>query len=268
MTRQAHPHLSLIIAVYKNIAALDLIFKSLERQSFKTFEVIVAEDNDEVDMFNFIKNARKTHDFTIKHITQPDNGFRKCKALNEAIRQSETDYLVFIDGDCLLHPKFLEEHFKNKENKTALWGRRVMLSERLTEKIYRSTEGEHPDLNFINLLLHNCKRLDAALYLPFLPAKKTQKAAIWGCNWSIHKTDLEAVNGFDEDYEQAGIGEDTDVEWRLLAQGIVLKKIKNRAIQYHLHHKTHYSDTAEVESILEKKKKNNIVYVKNGLKKL
>jgi hypothetical protein len=39
-------NISLIIAVYKNIDFLDLVLRSVARQSMTDFEVIIAEDND------------------------------------------------------------------------------------------------------------------------------------------------------------------------------------------------------------------------------
>ena len=41
------------------------------------------------------------HRFPIKHIWQEDIGFRKPRILNETVRQSSGDYLIFIDGDCM-----------------------------------------------------------------------------------------------------------------------------------------------------------------------
>jgi hypothetical protein len=91
-----------------------------------------------------------------------------------------------------------------------------MLSEKKSKKILKiEKESEFkvtiklPTL--FSLLITGCGRLDAALYLPFVPAPIEKKSGIWGCNWSIHKKDLYAVNGFDEDYVAAGIGEDTDI---------------------------------------------------------
>jgi glycosyltransferase involved in cell wall biosynthesis len=318
------PALSLIIAVYKNISALDLILRGLEEQSFRDFEVIIAEDNDGIEMKNFIKTAQKRHFFTIKHIFQADNGFRKDKALNKAVAISEADYTVFIDGDCILHKHFLKAHFENREDGLALFGRRVMLSEKMTTGLYNNSFFTIPkviapygrlvirneqkklfgkglvnrfliffskkiknlftkplpktsfirqndkrtlldSITYFKMLITHCKRMDCAFYLPFLPSPIQTTTGIWGCNWSIHKKHLIAVNGFDEDYVKPGFGEDTDIEWRLFQHGIKLKKIKYKAIQYHLHHKENYADTLENEKLMLKKRIDRKVFCKNGL---
>ncbi len=274
--------LSLIIAVYKNIAALELIFDTLSLQSFKNFEVIVAEDNDDAVMKVFIAAAQQKYFFPILHVSQPDIGFRKTHALNAALRLAQTDYIVFIDGDCLLHRHFLKQHYLLRENQIALFGRRVMMSEKISEKIL-THENEYtrqvlltdkksdyksniklPTL--LSLLITGCGRLDAALYLPFMPAPIEKESGIWGCNWSIHKKNLYSVNGFDEDYVAAGIGEDTDIEWRLKKNGVQLKKIKFHALQYHLYHSENYSDTAKNEQLMVKKIEAGLFFCKNGLR--
>ncbi len=257
--------LSLIIAVYKNIPALDLILRGLEKQSFKDFEVIVAEDNEGLEMHHFIKNAQKQYGYPIKHISQPDNGFQKNKALNKSVAAAAAGYLVFIDGDCIPHKYFLKAHFDNRHEGYALFGRRVMLSKELTNYLFQHKKLE--SLSISNLIIKGCKRLDSALYLPFLPATIHQSSSIWGCNWSIHKKDLIAVNGFDEDFVLPGYGEDTDIEWRLFRTGIKLKKIKNKAIQYHLKHKENYADTLENEKLMLKKQAEGKFFCENGLSK-
>jgi len=257
--------LSLIIAVYKNIDALNLIFESLQSQSFKNFEVIVAEDNDCPFMRDFISSQKIKFAFPIKHVQQPDKGFRKCAALNAAIKITTFDYLVFIDGDCLLHRYFLRAHFENREKKIALWARRVMLSPLLTNKIYSTHSLSF--LNLPNLIIFGASRLDCALYLPALPTPISTASHIWGCNWSIFKEDILNVNGFDEDYIAAGVGEDTDIEWRLLRSGIQLKKIKFQALQYHLHHAENYSSTNTNETLMQQKIKLGAVFCKNGIVK-
>lgn len=257
--------LSLIIAVYKNIPALDLILRGLEKQSFRDFEVIISEDNEAEDMRQYVSQAQKNYFFPIQHISQPDKGFRKDMALNKSVALSGADYLVFIDGDCIPHKHFLKAHVDNKQEGIALFGRRVMLSETLTQKLYDSKKLSA--LNVFNLLFTKCRRLDAACYLPFLPTPIQQTTGIWGCNWSIHKKHIIAVNGFDEDYMLPGYGEDTDIEWRLFEIGIKLKKIKNQAIQYHLYHKENYSDTLENEKLMLKKRAQGNFFCENGLAK-
>ena len=260
------PELSLIIAVYKNIPALDLILRGLEEQSFRDFEVLIAEDNDGFEMKNFITTVQERHFFTIKHISQPDKGFQKDKALNKAVALSATDYLVFIDGDCMLHKHFLKVHFENRQEGSALFGRRVMLSPKMTKRLYDVTRTNSPCyLTYYELFITHCKRMDCALYLPFLPSPIQTTTGIWGCNWSIPKKHLIAVNGFDEDYIKPGFGEDTDIEWRLFQYGIKLKKIKYKAIQYHLHHKENYADTLENEKLMLKKRIEGKVFCENGL---
>lgn len=259
------PQLSLIIAVYKNIPALDLILRGLQNQSFKDFEVIIAEDNDGAEMQNFIENARQQFFFPIKHISQPDNGFQKDKALNKSVAVAAADYLVFIDGDCIPHRHFLKAHFENRTEGYALFGRRVMLSEKFTNTLARNEA--NPAINIFNLIVTRCKRIDCAFYLPFLKNKIQTITAIWGCNWSIHKKHIVDVNGFDEDYLKPGYGEDTDIEWRLFKIGIQLKKIKNKAIQYHLHHRENYADTLENEKLMLKKQAAGKFFCENGLSK-
>lgn len=259
------PKLSLIIAVYKNIAALDLILRGLQNQSFKDFEVIVAEDNDNIAMSDFVEKVQKQYVYPIKHISQPDHGFQKDKVLNKAVAMAAADYVVFIDGDCIPHQHFLKAHFENRVENFALFGRRVMLSEKFTQRILQTKA--LASINIFKLIITGCQRLDCAIYVPFLHNTVQTITGIWGCNWSIHKKHLIAVNGFDEDFIKPGYGEDTDIEWRLLKTGIKLLKIKHKAIQYHLHHKENYIDTLENEKLMLKKQAAGNFFCENGLSK-
>lgn len=56
-----------------------------------------------------------------------------------------------------------------------------------------------------------------------------------GCNYSVARTDLLAINGFDEEYEGYG-REDTDVELRLQNYGLRIKSLKGIALQFHVWH--------------------------------
>lgn len=252
------PETTLIISIYNNLKALELIFMSLGRQYKPGFlEVIIAEDNDSSLTKNFIIEQAKHLQFPILHLQQADDGFRKCAMLNKAVERARGEYLIFIDGDCILHPKFIYQHRRFKQKGYALYGRRVMLSQSLTQKLYQRKDLKL--LNIFQFILHQCKRLDAAWYLPFLSPK--QKIGIWGHNWSIHKSDILSVAAYDATYTSAGIGEDTDIEWRLVETGIKFLRYKNKVVQYHLWHPENYQSTEAVQAKLEDKKVN---YKKTG----
>jgi glycosyltransferase involved in cell wall biosynthesis len=244
---------SLIIAYYKNLPALELIFKALLVQSNKNFEVIVAEDAQDEETLKFITEWRAKVKFTIRHVSQPDQGFRKTKILNSAIKVSSYENLIFLDGDCIPHKHFIEAHTKSRTTGFALFGRRVMLSKNKSDQLL---ENKIPVLpNFFELKLTNAKKTKYSFYLPFI--KQERDEGIWGCNWSIAKNELLAIGGFDESYVHAGIGEDVDIEWRLKENGIKLLSIRFGAIVYHLHHAENY-DTVAVQkgyAILNAKKK-------------
>src|SRR5688572_21265186 len=109
-----------------------MILAALERQSFKNFEVVIADDGSKAEVVHEIKEIQTKSPLQIQHIWHEDIGFRKTKILNESIRKSNSDYLIFIDGDCIPHHKFVEEHFANREENFLLAGRRVNLSAKLS----------------------------------------------------------------------------------------------------------------------------------------
>ena len=123
---------SIIAAFYNNIKYLKLVLAGFERQTEKDFEFIIADDGSREEIVKEIEKISSNYSFRIKHIWHPDNGFRKNKILNQAILASSSDYLIFIDADCVPHSKFVEEHLKEKQNNVVLTGRRVNLSQKLT----------------------------------------------------------------------------------------------------------------------------------------
>ena len=255
---------SLIIAYYKNINSLNLILESLKLQSNLNFEVIIAEDDNDVATKNYVKEKSLTLPYTLMHVCQlEDKGFRKNQMLNEAISVSNGELIVFIDGDCIPHKHFIKEYLNNASEKKILFGRRVMLSKIVSDNLLNTINFKH--LSFINLIKSKSKHIEEALYIPFGFALK--KKALCGCNWGILKKHLVEVNGFDEDYQRAGVGEDVDIEWRLLQNGLTLKSLKFKAIVYHLYHVRTYSEDGVQNNykMLKEKKDRNNIYCLNGL---
>ena len=113
---------TVIISVYKDTESLALILKSLKNQSIKASEIIVSEDGNSEEMKSFLKDYP-----TVKHVFQEDQGWQKNKALNNALRHSEGEYLIFLDGDVIPYHHFIKEHINASESKKVLMGKRIEL---------------------------------------------------------------------------------------------------------------------------------------------
>lgn len=210
------PKVTLIIPFYNGLDWLEMIFVALGKQTFKDFEVIVADDGSREEVVRRLKELMAVQPFPVIHLWQEDEGFRKNLMLNKCVVRSQADYLVFLDGDCIPHRKFVEEHYRMRREGYALAGRRVDLPARISEKM-------------------SCGRVAAPHFeRRFL---RQRYAGIIGCNFSISKSDLLKANGFDERYVNPGTGEDTDLEDRLGRLGIRPLVMNHCMVVYHKHHK-------------------------------
>ncbi|MDB1122450.1 glycosyltransferase [Vibrio algarum] len=262
---------SIIISFYNNTKALGLILTALESQK-DNFEVIIADDGSNDDAVKYVKDKIVTSPFAIKLVSQKDNGFRKNRILNKAISISSSEYLIFIDGDCIPQTNFVEDHLSNSEKGYLLNGRRVDLPEELGEELYTQANPEsffaRNNLKVLALYLtskgKNIEkgfRIKNKILLAFLNRKDK---GIVGCNFSAFKSDLVLVNGFDNTYEAASIGEDTDIEFRMRGVGIKVKNVFYQANILHLMHKE-LPRTQAVLDIFEVTKKTQQYIALNGL---
>jgi glycosyltransferase involved in cell wall biosynthesis len=236
---------SLIVAVYKDIEALKLIIEAMREQTYRDFEVIVAEDNDAPQMREYIASIEGIE---VKHTFQEDRGVRKSRSVNNAILKAQGDYLIFIDGDCVPYTTFVESHVLLSEKSTALSGRRFNLGPAFSKRL-RSGELHPAELErsvFTNFFA--LKRdvqeghLEAGIYINpkrwfykrFFQGKK--QVSLLGCNYSCFKEDMVRINGIDESYGPSPVADDTDIEWRLRKAGITIKSCKFAANVFHLFH--------------------------------
>lgn len=258
--------ISLIISYYRSLPNLRLILHALEKQSYKDFEVILAEDDESDDLPAFLTKHKHDFPFPVHHIHQPDDGFRKCRILNEAIRQSNAEFLVFLDGDCIPHPHFMMQYMLNAAQGYIFYGRRVMLGESISHKLlYRKIKNPPA---FWAILSSDSQKIKEGIYSPGFPLSM-KKRGMKGANWGVMKKHLYEVNGFDEDYMHAGVGEDVDIAWRLRSIGLHMKSMKNKAIVYHLFHHRTYSQEGVHHNyhLLADKKKHQGSFCLNGLVK-
>lgn len=266
---------SVIISFYNRIDYLELVLAGFVKQSYKNFEIIIADDGTPKSITeNLLRDARFSG-LSIKHVWQEDIGFRKNKILNSAVQNADGEYLIFIDGDCIPHPKFVEEHLNYSQKKNVLTGRRVNLSEKYTSKLtYRKVLKGAPENQLLKLIAGGIfgKSFDVEKgfyfkgdYLRKFFNRKNR--GLLGCNFSLFKSDILDINGFDERYEAPSIGEDSDVQFRLELIGIKIKSLNNIAVQYHLYHKLQPRPQKNL-LLFDLVKKENSPFTKHGIKKL
>lgn len=247
---------SLIISAYKDARNLECILACLARQTRQGFEIIVSEDGCSGEIRATLQHASLESLF-IQHLTQEDQGFRKNRALNRAVLAARTEHLIFIDGDCAPPNTFIQAHIESAEANAICAGRRVELGPGWSEKlrkepalIDRLSTNYGYTLAGPSIWSDSSKNYESGFRSKLLqrlhPKKKLN---LVGCNFSCNKAALERINGFDESYEAPGLGEDTDVQWRLEAQGYRMKNIKFLAPLFHLHHPRTYGYSRKNEQI-------------------
>jgi glycosyltransferase involved in cell wall biosynthesis len=231
--------MSLIVAVYNRPLALEMIFASLVHQTFADFEVLVADDGSGPQIRDVIARYQPKLRLPIVHVRHEHDGFRKTIIVNKAASLAAAPYLVFVDGDCILHHRFLERHFRRRSLGAVLSGRRVELSPAFTARLsiedVQSRNLESP-LFWWRGASEKARR--RGLYLPFVfRARKLldKRYRILGCNFSLHKSAFCSVNGYDERILGRGM-EDSNLNERLLLRGCSVYCIAGEALQYHLYH--------------------------------
>ncbi|HEC43243.1 MAG TPA: glycosyltransferase [Bacteroides sp.] len=269
------PGLSLIISFYNKLDNLRLILASLELQSFSDFEVIIADDGSSGKVTAELEDIIQSNKINIRHVWHEDDGWRKNIILNKAIVASRSDYLVFIDGDCILHQRCLEEHYSHRMEKWIIAGRRVNLSPRLSDEITPSkiTKGRLWGSYMLRMAWDSLRNKNIhsenAIYLrsPFLRSRINRKdKGVLGSHFSLYKKDIMEVNGFDERFLHPAVGEDTDLEFRLRRNGMKVQTLKHIAIQYHLYHAILPREESNLR-IMEENNMQEVTYTPYGIRK-
>lgn len=250
---------SLIITTYEMPEHLKLVCANLKRQSCPEFEVIFCDDGSGPSTAEVISEFSQQTTLAVQRVWQEHHGFRKCKILNQALLKARGKTLIFLDGDCVPHRRFVEDHLMLQEEGVYLAGRRVEIGPELSSRISPSWVEEgyfdwpHPSLvwsmwrgdsEFLNRSIRfGSPRLRSWLGMNRIDDLK-------GCNYSVPRKVMEALNGFDESYEGYG-REDTDVELRLQNYGLKIKSLKGLALQFHIWHPRREFTPANEELLAE-----------------
>jgi len=230
------PSSTLLIATYNWPQALELTLMSVMRQKVMPDEVIIADDGSTEKTKQLVESFQHKFPVSLRHIWQPDEGFRLGQIRNKAIAAATGEYLIQIDGDLILHPDFVKDHLQAARAGCFIGGSRVLLDENFSRQIFQSKQ-----LN-ISMFQKGVRNKLNALHAPavarLIELFKKEKGLynLRGCNMSFWKKDLLAVNGYNESITGWG-REDTELVIRLYNKDISRVYFKLQGIVYHLYHK-------------------------------
>lgn len=229
---------SLIITTYNRPDALVRVLQSVLQQTHLPNEILVADDGSTSDTAQVVAQIAQVSPIPIIHIWQHDDGFRAAQIRNRAIAAAKSEYIILIDGDMLLHPKFIIDHIRVAQPNVFIQGSRVLLSLELTQKVLANP--------LSNPCIFSCfqagvmKKLSAIRCIGLsclLAAHRNQQyKAIKSCNMSFFRCDALRVNGFNNQFVGWG-REDSEFVARLYHSGVQRVNLKWAGLAYHLWHK-------------------------------
>lgn len=214
---------SIIICFYERLQHLRYCLDSLTFSQDDFDEVVISDDGSSPETVNELKELISNYDFPIRHVWQPKKGFRVAAARNNGIRNAQGDYLIFFDCDFLILPGTVKEHTRRAKLGRFVAGNCKYLSECQTENIFKTSldanqlEELYNSIPDDNLQREHRKFLKRTFWMR-LHLMSPRKQSLGG-HFSIHRTDIEKINGYDENYIGWG-GEDEDLGIRLVMAGI------------------------------------------------
>lgn len=266
---------SVVISTYNSEVWLEKVLWSFNKQTVKNFEVVIADDGSNFKTEQLIDRIKKEGCYPIQHIWHEDNGFQKTIILNKATVACKSDYLVYIDGDCIARQDFLQVHLDKREEGYFLSGGYFKLPMNISQLITKEdiTLQNCFDINWLKqhglkTSFKNNKITSKGLKEKLLNALTPTKPTWNGHNASGWKSDILLANGFDERMQYGG--EDRELGERLINRGLKAKKIRYSAICLHLDHDRGYVKPEMIKKNLKIRaitKKEKVIRTPFGIEK-
>lgn len=265
--------MGVIITTYNSPKWLHWVLTGYACQTDRDFRLIIADDGSTQATADLIEQHRNQGQLTIDHVWHEDQGFRKCTILNKAIRDTDCDYLIFTDGDCIPRADFIATHRAIAEENTFLSGGYIKLTMPVSDAITEEdiTTGRVFERDWLvqqgQPNSHKLSKLTHKAWLKTLMNRITPTKATWnGMNSSTWRKHLIDVNGFNEDMQYGGL--DRELGERLWNLGLRSEQIRYSAVCLHLDHPRGYAKPeiwAKNNAIREEVKRSGTRWTEHGI---
>jgi glycosyltransferase involved in cell wall biosynthesis len=198
-------------------------------------ELVVVDDGSRDETAAVVRGFARSAPFPVKFLTHPHEAFQLCRCRNEGAAASSADRLIFFDGDLIAGRDHIAAHLEHLAPGVVTNSYCVRFeeehSQQIDENLIRS--GEFTRLASRRDLARLATMYRKAWFHSLI--RHSNKPRCKGGDLGIMRSDLEKLNGFDENFRAWG-GEDDDFGFRLRAANVRLKYIMNSTRSYHLWH--------------------------------
>ena len=229
--------IALIVSTYQKPWHLVRVLKSitLQQGTRGLFEVVITDDGSTDETHRIVEEFARSVHFSVSLTTHKHTTFQLARCRNEGVVVSRAPYLLFLDGDCVLPPDHVQMHLQHRQPGRAMCGYCARLDKAASQRFDSDAIQSAEYTRWVSPAQAGAlaKRDRKARFYRLI--RHPTKPRLTGGNCGIWRSDLETVNGFDENFEGWG-GEDTDMGLRLRRVGVQIESILRWTHTYHLWH--------------------------------
>lgn len=206
--------LSIIIPTFKRKESLLRLLESLKSEINNLTEIIIVEqvENNQQEYKNFAKK----NNINLKYFFLQERSTSGGK--NIGIKNALGDFVLFLDDDVVVSRKFIQNHLRNYTDNivVAVCGRVITKGQNIESK--NDNTGR---------VTYFGKFSDG-----FSSTIKQEIDTVIGCNASWRKNTLKKINGFDENFTENAMREETDLCLRAKKAGYKIIFEPNAVVEH------------------------------------
>ena len=230
------PKISVIIPTYQRPRNLLCTLASLDAQKgCPSFEVVVADDGSNDETYEIVRRHANQAAYRVAWVSHPHEGFQAARCRNEGVLASTGEYLIFVDGDCIVPPQYVLGHWCRRREGIVLSGDVIRLSRQESDRVTVDMIRAGLSGRLVSAREYWWLQWRYAKSVVYHMIRHPKKPRLFSGASSMHRSDYERVNGYDENYRGWGL-EDDDLRERLMRQGVHVCRTPASLAPIHLWH--------------------------------